>query len=132
MHSMDAAVNTAAAVVPPVFGNGVSVGTGAETGFGASYITTVLLPSFSILFATVNGMLSATSYPSGAVISVKTYSPSARFLILCGSVVDVHDSTTAPFFVMVSCAPGSSAFVVTGYRPRPFGRGFLKREKDYV
>ena len=87
---MDAAVNTAAAAVPPVFGNGVSVGTGAGAGFGASYMTTVLLPSFSTLFTIVNGMLSATSYPSGAVISVSIYSPSVRFLILCGSVVDTQ------------------------------------------
>ncbi len=77
---------------------------------GLSNITTV--PDSTIPFTTINVTSSATSYPFGAVISVKTYVPSARFLILCTSSVEIQLSITTPSFVNSSLAPGSSFFVV--------------------
>ena len=60
--------------------------------FGASYIFTVCT---SMLSVTVKITVSATSYPSGAVTSVRVYVPAARF-ILCGSSVEIHDSISFP------------------------------------
>ena len=65
-------------------------------------------PSF-----TVKVMDSVFSYPSGAVISVKVYFPSARFSISCGFFSETQLSTAFPFAsVTTSFAPGSSFFVV--------------------
>ena len=80
---------------------------------GASYITT--LPPVTVPSSTVKVMDSATLYPSGAVTSVRVYSPSARFLISCGVFVDTQLSISSPASsVSVSSAPASSLpFVIS-------------------